>query len=220
MPESSPDAQRRFDVVRVDRGARERVSDIAAVEEPLQVRVHGEPFAVIMRTPGSDMELAAGFLFAERVIRATDEIGAMRYCTDADAAARRNVLDVTLDVPDPAARLGAKRRVVSNASCGVCGRATLDGLREEAPPIAAAWRMPAALAATLPERLRGAQHVFERTGGLHAAGLFTLDGELEMAAEDVGRHNAVDKVIGRMVLTGRVPLSTSALVVNVCWRPR
>jgi FdhD protein len=217
MPDSPADPQRHFDVVRIGGDRRERVSDVAAVEEPLQVRVHGEPFAVIMRTPGADMALAAGFLFSERVIRAPDEIGTMRYCTDEDvsvAEARGNVIDVTLSIPDPSSRLDARRRVITNASCGVCGRATLDGLRGEAPPIDAAWSMPAALIAALPARLRGAQDLFDRTGGLHAAGLFTCSGDLELAAEDVGRHNAVDKVIGRMLLADRLPLASTALVVS------
>jgi FdhD protein len=201
-------------VVRHGRGAVRRADDVAAAEEPMEVRVHGESFAVIMRTPGADLELAAGFLFAERVILSGAELGTIRYCLDAKEPNLRNVLDVTLTIPDWRARIGDRRRVVMNSSCGLCGRVALDRLRAEAPPIASSLTVPADLIAALPDRLRAAQPTFDETGGLHGAGLFDAAGALETAAEDVGRHNAVDKVIGRMLMGDRLPLGASILTVS------
>jgi FdhD protein len=184
-------------------------ADVTATEEPMEVRINGESFAVIMRTPGADRELAAGFLFAERVIRSHGDIAAMDRNPEL-----RNVIDVRLDattgVPDPDER----RRVVTSSSCGLCGRVTIESLQIEAPPIDAEWAAPASVLSAIPDRLRSAQAIFSETGGLHAAGLFDRSGALETAAEDVGRHNAVDKVIGRMLLDGRVPLHDSILFVS------
>jgi len=186
--------------------------DVAATEEPMEVRIDGEPFAVIMRTPGSDRELAAGFLFAERVIlSAADIVGIER---DADS---RNVMDVRIvgaRVRDLASRSDARRRVVMNSSCGLCGRVTIDSLRVEARDIVADWNISADVIGGLADALRRAQAVFNETGGLHAAGLFDRSGGLEVVAEDVGRHNAVDKVIGRMLLEERLPLAESILFVS------
>jgi len=186
--------------------------DVAATEEPMEVRIDGEPFAVIMRTPGSDRELAAGFLFAERVIlSAADIVGIER---DADS---RNVMDVRIvgaRVRDLASRSDARRRVVMNSSCGLCGRVTIDSLRVEARDIVADWNISADVIGGLADALRRAQAVFNETGGLHAAGLFDRSGALEVVAEDVGRHNAVDKVIGRMLLEERLPLAESILFVS------
>ena len=183
--------------------------DAVATEEPLQVLVGGEPFAVIMRTPGADRELSIGFLLAERVITSTADVQDIRR-----GPGQPNVLDVT--VTDAAtARLQAihrtRRLVTTNSSCGICGRVTIESLQVEAPPIGADWVVPCAVVRQLPDTVRLAQAVFEQTGGLHAAALFGRDGRLELLAEDVGRHNAVDKVIGQMALAGRLPLEDSIL---------
>ena len=188
--------------------------DTLAVEEPLEIRVNGTAVAVTMRTPGDDFELAAGFLVSEGVVGAADEVVAIRYCDEGRPDPTYNVLDVTLaahvPVPDFA------RSFYTSSSCGVCGKDSLDAVRTTAR-----WsvsddtvRVPATLLAALPNRLRDAQAVFERTGGLHAAGLFTAAGDVLCVREDVGRHNAVDKVVGWALAEGRLPLSGTLLQVS------
>jgi FdhD protein len=188
-----------------------------------------------MRTPGADRELAAGFLLSERVIRSGDELGTIEYCTDkqpqsaqssqsqeidfsassAVSAVASNIVDVTLTDPAQLDRVFASRRqVTTNSSCGLCGRLTIESLATDVPPIASAMTMTAATLAALPVGLRGSQAVFEETCGLHAAGLFTGAGRLVDMAEDVGRHNAVDKVVGRMLMRDALPLSQHALCVS------
>ncbi|OFW24098.1 MAG: hypothetical protein A3H97_18375 [Acidobacteria bacterium RIFCSPLOWO2_02_FULL_65_29] len=218
------------DVVRVRGRARRSDTDRAAAEEPLEVRLHGRPFAVVMRTPGADRELAAGFLLAERVIRCADDLGTIEHCRDhvrlppsREASADRqpdvadNIVNVTLagcSRADLDRILAERRETVANASCGLCGRLTIESLRSDTAPLAPGGCVTAAAVSTLPARLRVAQAVFEATGGLHAAGLFTEDGALVTMAEDVGRHNAVDKVIGRMLMRDALPLSGHALFVS------
>jgi FdhD protein len=187
-------------------------ADVVATEEPMEVRVDGEPFAVIMRTPGADRELAAGFLFAERVIRSAGDI--VRITRDVESP---NVLDVRIGearAGELAAREDGRRRIVMNSSCGLCGRVTIESLRVEASDIVGEWTVPARVIGGLPDTLRHAQAAFEETGGLHAAGLFDASGALEVIFEDVGRHNAVDKVVGRMLLEDRLPLDRSILFVS------
>lgn len=183
----------------------------------MEVRVNGAPFAVIMRTPGADRDLAAGFLLAEDVVRGGDEIGLIEYCLDAHEDGRENVLNVAV-LGDAVARLDERlsnrRQVMMTASCGLCGRRTIESLRARVPPVTAGWQVPAGVIAQLPHTLRGAQQVFEATGGLHAAGLFDREGRLLLMAEDVGRHNAVDKVTGRMLLAGQLPLGDCLLQVS------
>ena len=191
--------------------------DLVAVEEPMEVRVNGESFAVIMRTPGADRDLAAGFLLAEDVIRGADEIGAIEYCQDVTDEGRDNTINVTVigdAVPRLAARLGERRQVTMTSACGLCGRRTIESLQSRVASVAGNWQVSAGLIAALPDRLRASQSVFESTGGLHAAGLFDRSGTLQVMAEDVGRHNAVDKLIGRMLLAGRLPLSDLMLAVS------
>jgi FdhD protein len=204
-------------VGRADRGLNGEVQDAAAVEEPLEVRLHGRPFAVVMRTPGDDRELAAGFLLAEGVVESADDIGAIEHCRHPDRADVHNVVDVYLLGRARAsltAVLDARRNVMTNASCGMCGRVTIDALRTRAAPLASRWTMTSAAVASLPDVLRGRQRVFAGTGGLHAAGLFDTAGECLLSREDVGRHNAVDKVIGRLLIDDRLPLADSALAVS------
>jgi FdhD protein len=183
----------------------------------MEVRVNGAPFAVIMRTPGADRELAAGFLLAEDVVRGADELAAIEYCADADEEARDNTLNVTVTgaaVQRLGERLGERRQVMMTASCGLCGRRTIESLRSRVPSVVGDWTIAAEVIRRLPQTLRVAQDVFETTGGLHAAGLFSLDGSLQLMAEDVGRHNAVDKVVGRRLLEEALPLTEALLVVS------
>jgi FdhD protein len=204
-------------VVRVGLTAGASVSDVAATEEPLEIRLGGLPFVVIMRTPGSDRELAAGFLLSEQLVRQAPEISTMRYCTGEDGHETSNVLNVWLagDASDrAAAAVAGKRHVTASSSCGVCGRRSIDDLMEGVRPLAASWTVPRAVISAMPERLRAAQRAFDETGGIHAAGLFSRDGSLVGFAEDVGRHNAVDKVVGAELLGGRVPLDERLLFVS------
>jgi FdhD protein len=212
-----PEAFRHVDVVRVREGVRTADQDRAVTEEPLEVRLHNRPFAVIMRTPGADRDLAAGFLLAEGLLRSADDLGTIEYCTDPSAEHPENIVNARLANRSPDALeaiLAERRNVTTNSSCGLCGRLTIDSLRSDLPPLTARWTVAASTVLELPDRLRQAQAVFEETGGLHAAGLFTREGRLETAAEDVGRHNAVDKVVGRMLMAERLPLSDRLLFVS------
>jgi FdhD protein len=192
--------------VRVTRVAGRDVShvdDVAATEEPLDVRLHGTSFATIMRTPGEDRALAAGFLLSERIIRSSADLGAVEHCRHPDETKAHHVVNVFL-LGDAAARVPAilehRRSVIANSSCGVCGRATIDELRADIAPLELGPSIDVAVIRTLPRRLRDRQSTFARTGGLHGAAAFAADGTLRGAAEDVGRHNAVDKVIGTLLL--------------------
>jgi len=205
------------EIMVVRRGSAAPDADRVAVEEPMEVRVNGAPFAVIMRTPGADRDLAAGFLLAEDVVRGVDEIGAIDYCADAEAGAERNTVNVTVlggAVDRLGQRLSDRRHVTMTASCGLCGRRTIESLRSRVATVRGDWTVPGALVSGLPDRLRSAQPVFSTTGGLHAAGLFDLSGALVMSAEDVGRHNAVDKITGRTLLSGLHPLDRHLLFVS------
>ena len=206
-------ATRRVDIVRVVAGARTAARDRAATEEPLEIRIAHEPYAVIMRTPGADRDLAAGFLLAERVIRSADEIVAIEHC--ADAVERENVVDITLADADAVSHARVRRReLAASTSCGVCGRQSIDDLARDLTPVEDGLCVAAATVARLPERLRASQRAFDETGGLHAAGVFSPDGDLLDIAEDVGRHNAVDKVLGRALRARRLPLSSALLCVS------
>lgn len=183
----------------------------------MEVRVNGASFAVIMRTPGADRDLAAGFLLAEDVIRSVDEVGAIEYCQDATDEGRDNTINVTVvgaAVDRLSVRLGERRQVMMTASCGLCGRLTIESLKSRVAAVAGQWTVDPSVIASLPDRLRNAQPVFDSTGGLHAAGLFDRAGSLQVAAEDVGRHNAVDKICGRTLLAGQHPLDASILLVS------
>lgn len=199
-------------IVRVREGQRQPALDRAAAEEPLEIRIHDRSFAIIMRTPGHDCELAAGFLLAERVIATPDDLGAIELCRDIE-----NVVNVTLAnaAHDRLDRIAADRReLVANSSCGVCGRTTIESLRANLTTVPPGFQVPGAWISSLPERLRAAQPVFAATGGLHAAALFRDAGAPAASAEDVGRHNAVDKIIGRMIMRDALPLSDVVLFVS------
>ncbi|CAN5340417.1 formate dehydrogenase accessory sulfurtransferase FdhD [soil metagenome] len=208
----------RYRVVRLIDGVRSERPDTVAAEEPLEIRVGGRPLAVTMRTPGDDFDLARGFLVSEGVVSAASDVAAIRYCAGAtvDGANTYNVLDVLLAdgmaAPDPS----IERNFFTTSSCGVCGKASLEAVRTvsrwvvEHDPV----RLSPATIATMPDRLRAAQRVFDRTGGLHAAALFDADGELLVVREDVGRHNAVDKVVGWALGAGALPLTGATLMVS------
>jgi FdhD protein len=211
------EAYRGVDVTRIRNGVRSIDVDRAATEEPLEVRLHNQPFSVIMRTPGSDRELAAGFLLAEGILKSADDLGTIEHCDDPKADRPENIANASLTnrCGETLDRLLAERRnVTTNSSCGLCGRLTIESLRTDAPALSAAWTIAASTLADIPDRLRAGQTVFESTGGIHAAGLFTREGQLETIAEDVGRHNAVDKVVGRMLILEQLPLSDYLLFVS------
>ncbi|MFI6096073.1 formate dehydrogenase accessory sulfurtransferase FdhD [Lentzea sp. NPDC051213] len=192
--------------------------DTLAVEEPLEIRVRGKSLAVTMRTPGDDFDLAAGFLVSEGVVRTPSDIASIRYCAGAtaDGGNTYNVLDVGLAPgvapPDPS----IERNFYTTSSCGLCGKASLDAVRTTATWSVAAdpIRLDPRLITEFPTKLRAAQRVFDRTGGLHAAGLFDANGSLLCLREDVGRHNAVDKVVGWATRAGRLPLTSTVLMVS------
>jgi FdhD protein len=188
-------------IERVSAGQRERSRDELAVEEPLEIRVDGEPLAVTMRTPGEDEELAVGFLAGEGLIGGADDIVAAGPTGDFAA----NVVDV--QTRNGLRRDAAgERRFYLSSSCGVCGKGALEHVRQFAPPSATAPPLAPAVVLAAPEEARRAQRAFDRTGGLHATALFEADGEMIVLREDVGRHNAMDKAIGSMLLEGRFPL--------------
>ena len=189
-------------IERVRGGERERVEDELAIEEPLEIRVDGTPLAVTMRTPGEDEELAVGFLAGEGLIAAPGDVESVGPSADlaANTVEVRTTAGLRRDPSD-------ERRFYLTSSCGVCGKGALEFVRIEAPPVADSEALDPALITRAPERARGGQPVFERTGGLHAAALFEGDGqELLAVREDVGRHNALDKAIGSQLLAGRFPL--------------
>jgi len=194
-----------------------RRSDTLAVEEPLEVRLNGDPFVVTMRTPGDDIDLIHGLLHSEAVLAAREDVVTARYCDGVgpDGLNTYNVLDVTLGVgvapPDP----GLRRNVLTTSACGVCGSTTIDTVMHESRyALDAQVRFSQEVVASAPVRLRERQRAFDKTGGLHAAGLLTPAGDLLVVREDVGRHNAVDKVVGWAIREGRLPLSDTILAVS------
>jgi len=213
----------RHPVRRLRAGVWSREDDVLAAEEPLEIRLLWEEdgkvvrkaIAITMRTPGEDFELATGFLYGEGIIAGREDVVDVSYCTDEDEDQQLNIVNVTLrpGLRFDVARLD--RNFYTTSSCGVCGKAALDALEVQGCAV-----LPAGLAVSakticaLPEKLRGAQAVFERTGGLHASGLFTPDGELVSLREDVGRHNAFDKLAGEQVLAGRTPLDGHIVMLS------
>jgi FdhD protein len=197
--------------------ARTERGDTVVTEEPMEIRVQGlgqetVNVAVTMRTPGGDFELAAGFLFTEGLIRPGD-IRRVAYCDNLPGEDQHyNVVSVTLGRAFDAS--GLSRNFFATSSCGICGKAALDDVEVRCEVVSAGPEVPVTVLLGLPDRLREGQRVFERTGGLHAAGLFTPEGQLLTLREDVGRHNAVDKVIGEQLLDGSVPLSDRILQVS------
>ncbi len=215
-------ARRRVTRISVDPAAAGQRADLLAAEEPLGIRIGGQAVSLTMRTPGDDIDLTAGFLVSEGIVAAAADIASIRICAGErcghDHAAGDsvgNIADVTLR-PGLTVSPELRRNFMTTSACGVCGKASIADLH-----VTGNFRLSdddtivtAAVLAALPDALRRAQRVFERTGGLHAAGLFTASGELLSVREDVGRHNAVDKVIGWALQTGRLPLSGCVLLVS------
>lgn len=203
---------------RIEGDGRNDRSETLVVEEPLEIRVNGRAVAVTMRTPGSDVELTQGFLLTEGVISSRDDLLTVRYCQGdgPDGLNTYNVLDVTLApgvaAPDPT----VTRNFYTTSSCGVCGKASLDAVRtiSRFSPGDDPSTIKSSTLVGLPDKLRSAQKVFATTGGLHGAALFTVDGTMLTVREDIGRHNAVDKVIGWALENDRVPLTGTALLVS------
>ncbi len=199
-----------------------RVEDELVVEEPLEIRVGHQSLIVVMRTPGHDFELAAGFLYTENLIASSDDIEIIAYCEEndsdphgSDVSSLQNIINVQLRAElDLDAQSGWQRNFHANASCGLCGKMTIESVRQQVSPVKSGFRLNQAVLYRLNDRLRKAQSVFEKTGGLHAAGLFNAEGELLIVREDIGRHNAVDKVIGQALLSDLVPLEQHVLMVS------
>jgi FdhD protein len=222
---SDPLRQMRARVTRFTGSDAAETRDELVIEEPLELRAAGSggapatSLAVIMRTPGHDDELAAGFLLSEGLIVSADELAGLTPGRDADELPTDNVLDIELaggaDLAERARERGYTRQFAVSASCGVCGKNTVDAACAAVPPVAGQdLHLSAATLYALPERLLAEQRVFHRTGGLHAAALFTTKGALLALREDVGRHNAVDKLVGRALLDGTLPLAAQVLLVS------
>jgi FdhD protein len=188
--------------------------DRVACEEPLEIQVNGARLAVVMRTPGDDLDLVTGFLVTERIVASLGEVTALHHASAGDAERADNVVRATLSSGAPFDADRLRRNLFVSSSCGVCGKASLEQALATAPPLADGARFPSAFFSALPARLREAQRVFDATGGLHAAALFDASGEMLCVREDVGRHNAVDKVVGWAARSGRLPLSGCALLVS------
>jgi FdhD protein len=190
------------------------IDDPLAVEEPLEIRLAGRRFTLTMRTPGNDEELAAGFLLAEGFITNADELGEIRRVRDAKGGDEPNAIDVVLNVRAEGLRERLKRNFTISSSCGVCGKTSIDSITRRIAPIASDAKIAAATILQLGNRLRESQEVFAATGGLHACGLFDLEGNLLATREDIGRHNAVDKIVGWALANEMLPLSTSLMMVS------
>jgi FdhD protein len=202
-------------VLRLGNGSAAWTTDELSAEEPLEIRVSGAPLSVTMRTPGDDFDLAAGFLVTEGIIGGAGEIASMRMCPQSGAdSGPLNVVEVSLREAPPTAP--ARRNFYISSSCGICGKASIESVRTRTrhPVQDDPLRVSTALLASLPARLRDAQRQFSRTGGLHAAGLFDSAGNLLCAREDVGRHNAFDKVIGWAATEGRLPLTGHVILAS------
>jgi FdhD protein len=208
------DEVREHPALRWNRGTTSERAEKLAVEEPLEIRLAGRRFTLTMRTPGHDEELAAGFLFAEGFINDAIELGEIRRVRGRKGAPEPNAIDVILDVPADGLRARLKRNFVMSSSCGVCGKTSIDSIRRRVTPPADSARIAPATLLALSEKLRAGQRVFAATGGLHGAAIFKLDGTMLAIREDVGRHNAVDKVIGYALTNAMVPLAQNIMMVS------
>jgi FdhD protein len=195
-------------------GATRERTEKLAVEEPLEIRLGGRRFTLTMRTPGNDEELASGFLFAEGFINNASELGEIRRVRDRKGAPEPNAIDVILNVPADGLRARLKRNFVMSSSCGVCGKTSIDSIRRRVTPPSDAARVTPATLLALAAKLREGQRVFAATGGLHGAALFDLEGTMRAIREDVGRHNAVDKLVGYALTNTMLPLSRHIMMVS------
>ena len=221
MTVSRPGSETKAQIMTFDDGVSHERSDVLATEEPLELRVvlagKSRTVAITMRTPGSDFELAAGFLYGEGVIAGADQIVTISYCRDSDLPPEQlyNIVIVELDPTSGPDLRPLDRHFYTSSACGVCGKASLDAIALRGiEPVASNGAVPSIVIAGLPDGLRAAQGLFESTGGIHAAGLFDRDGELVAVREDVGRHNAVDKLVGWSLLERRLPLDDHIVMVS------
>jgi len=202
-------------VLRYGDDAGARVEDQLAGEEPLEVRIGGAPLTVMMRTPGHERELALGFLFGEGIIRTADDVAAVRILPNGEHPDLENIVDIALNPSAPGVDQRWQRNFLSATSCGLCGVSTIEAIHQAAPPLPDdGLIVDPEVIYGLDARLRAEQEVFARTGGLHAAGLFTAEGEPVAVREDIGRHNAVDKVVGHALERGLMPLARHILMVS------
>ena len=212
-------------VVRWNLSETTQIADELVIEEPLEIRVGHQSLIVVMRTPGHDFELAAGFLFTENLIQSEDDIEIIAYCEDDNTESRTDNLDTGMSLFENIVNVHLKDKLVleeagwqrnfhANASCGLCGKMTIDAVKHQVDPLELGLRLNHNVLYQLNNQLRAAQTVFDKTGGLHAAGLFNEKGELLIIREDIGRHNAVDKVIGQALLSDMIPLDNHILMVS------
>jgi FdhD protein len=188
--------------------------DHLAVEEPLEIRIHDEPVSITMRTPGDDFALAAGFLYSEGLLHNSKEIGTLRYCENTEKPDLKNIVNITYATGHKPDLTRLKRNFYATSSCGICGKASIEQIKTLSKPISSKLKVTLDVIYGLGHSLRKAQTLFEKTGGLHAAGVFDEHGVLFTLHEDVGRHNAVDKAIGHMLLQERSPLDHHILMVS------
>ena len=203
-----------WEVTRVSPQGAVRDPDVLAREEPLEIRVNGQSIAVTMRTPGSDEELAAGFLWTERLIAEPAALVSVGHCPGKSQEERDNIVLAYVSGKFDLREAGWQRSFPASSSCGICGKTSIEAVRRAAEPIRSAMRVVPDVFHSLPDTLRAAQAAFDRTGGLHAAGLFNAAGELELLREDIGRHNAVDKVIGAALFRELLPLEDRIMLVS------
>ncbi len=213
--EPSESAVHTASITRYEDGRPSVREDRVTVEEPLEIRIGGETMAVTMRTPGHDHDLAAGWLVTEGIISRPEELVRIEHCRETRSPEEEgNVVIARTTAPAAAALDRARRLLLTSSSCGLCGKGSIEAIRGQFPPVSSSAATSPEVLLSLPDALRRAQTTFGQTGGLHAAGIFTLDGRLIAAREDVGRHNAVDKVIGSLFREGRLPLSDAILCVS------
>jgi FdhD protein len=196
------------------RGTRAADHDLVVAEEPLEIRIDGESLIVTMRTPGDDLDLAAGLLFTEGVIASMDDVAALAHGSPTSGRDRENIVDVTPARGRALEATAARRVLRATAACGLCGKESIAAVRKRIPRVSDDTRVPLSVVLGLPAAIRDAQPVFEATGGLHAVGLFTPDGAPLLVREDVGRHNAVDKVIGAELRAGRASLAGKVMLLS------
>lgn len=201
-------------LVRCESGAAREVFDWVAREEPLEIRVRGRSVAVTMRTPGHDGELACGFLVTEGLLKRRADVVEVAHCQTGEQAELGNVLNVFVAPKVEVSFEHLTRHVFASSSCGLCGKATIESVHQKFPPVTDLERFNQGMVQAMPAKLRASQEQFEKTGGLHAAGIFDREGNLLVLREDVGRHNAVDKVIGWGFLQGSLPFAQHALMVS------
>ena len=200
--------------IRLAESLRHERRDLVAIEEPLEIRVGTQVLAIVMRTPGADLELTSGLLYAEGIIHQPADVAHISHCPEVSREAQDNVVQVVLREGLDFDLEEFRRNLISSSSCGVCGRDTLESFHQQVPPIRGSFSVSADELVALPERLRSEQIGFQETGGLHAAGLFNERGEILAVREDVGRHNAVDKIVGAALRHALLPLENCLLLVS------